>query len=190
MSIIDIIIVLILIWGAWRGWKSGLVKEVASTLGFVVGLIVAVMLYKTVGEYLTPALGQGSVVEYIGYILAFILIWVIVPIILGEVANVLSKAFHTMRLGVLDNVFGLILGFIKYFLLISLAFYALNYVGLISEERKNSSKLYPYISVVGQVVLGDTTIAEASGQLKDKTVVIEFDREDKNTETDAANGGE
>ncbi len=187
---VDIIIILILLWGAWSGWRAGLIKEIFSTCGFLGGLVVACLLYKTLGEHLTPALGSGSLASYAGCVLAFIIIWVIVPIVCGVFANGLTKAVNAMMLGPVNSLLGLLLGTIKYFLLISFVFSAMSYASILSEEKKEASVLYPYVTIPGNIVLGKTTIAEESGKLRDKTVIIQFDRKSKNKDCDAAGKGE
>lgn len=178
----DIIIILILLWGAWRGWKAGLIKELFSTVGIVAGLVVATLFYKNLGEHFSPALGSGSLASYIGCVLAFVLLWVIVPILFGIIANILTQAVKCLCMGPINSLLGLVVGAFKYFVLISFVFSAMSYAGIISEQKKQSSKFYPYITVLGKLVLGDSTIADESGELEDKTVIIKFDRnsEDKN----------
>ena len=91
MSSVDIIIVIVLLWGAWRGWRSGFIKEVFSTVGIVVGLVLAATFYSVLGEHFAPALGSGSKASFAACVLAFILIWVVVPILFGLVANALTR---------------------------------------------------------------------------------------------------
>ena len=172
MSSVDIIIIVILLWGAFRGWKSGFIKEVFSSLGIVVGLIVAILFYSEVGKYFTPALGSGSVVSFLSSVLAFIIIWVIVPIVLSVVANVLTRTVKDLHAGPLNSILGLTVGTLKYFVLISFVFSAMAYVGIISEEKKNASLFYPYITILGNTVYEGRSVAEESGELKDDTVFI------------------
>lgn len=188
MSPVDIIIIIILLWGAYRGWKAGLVKEVLSTCGFIVGLIAAALLYKTVGAHLTPALGSGSVASYAGCVLAFILIWVVVPIIFGMVANVITKTAKALFLGPVNKLLGMIVGVAKYFVLISFVFYGMAYVGIISPKKREASKFFPYITIVGQRVLGDKIVAEERADNEEKTVIIHFDRD--NNKKNAGEGRE
>ena len=56
---------------------------------FLVGLFVAATCYKTFGQYLAV---NGSEANMLTSIIAFLLLWVIVPIVLGLVANILTKA--------------------------------------------------------------------------------------------------
>lgn len=188
MSSVDIVIILILLWGAYRGWKAGMVKEIFSTCGFAVGLVAACLLYKTVGEHLSPAFGSGSMASYGGCVLAFILIWVVVPILFGVLANVLTKTVKVFCLGPVNKIVGLLIGAAKYFALMSLAYSAMAYVGIISPEKKAASAFYPYITVIGNQVFGDKTLAEKDAEENEKTVIITFDR-DKDKK-DATNRGE
>lgn len=188
MLTVDTVIVLILLWGAWRGWKAGLIKEAFSTCGLIVGLIVAVLFYKVLGEYFSPALGSGSLASYAGCVMAFVLIWVLVPIFAGIGANVLTKAVKNVFLGPLNSFLGMLLGALKFLILISFVFSAMSYVGIISDQKKNSSRLYPYVTVVGNMVLGKGSIAQESDKNKDKTVIIKFDRSHKD-KNDAAKRG-
>ena len=172
MSSVDIIIVIILLWGAWRGWRSGLIKEIFSACGFVVGLVLAAMFYGVVGEHFAPALGSGSKASFAARVLAFILIWVVVPIIFGFVANALTKGIKALHAGPLNSLLGMVVGAAKYFLLISVVFSAMAYVGILSEEKKQESLLYPYITVVGQAIYEHRNIAIDSGKLDDDTVYV------------------
>lgn len=188
MLSVDAVIVLILLWGAWRGWKSGFIKEVFSTCGLVVGLLAAVLFYKTLGEHFTPVLGSGSIASYAGCVLAFVLIWVLVPVLAGMVANVMTKAVKSVFLGPLNSLLGMLLGTVKFLILISFVFSAMSYVGIVSERKKNASRLYPYVTALGDLALGGSTIAEESGKTKDKTVVIRFDRSHKEGKDGAERG--
>lgn len=172
MSTVDIIIILILLWGAWRGWHSGFVKEVFSACGFVAGLVLAALFYSVLGEHLAPALGSGSKASFAASVMAFILIWVVVPILFGVVANVLTKGVKTLCLGLPNSVLGMLVGVAKYFILISVVFSAMSYVGILSEEKRQESLLYPYITVVGNTIYEHRSIVTESDLLKDDTVYV------------------
>lgn len=143
MSAVDIVILVILVWGAWQGWRRGLLKEVVSMAGFFVGLFIAYQFYDKFGEYLAPVLsGNPSVAKYLGYVLAFIVIWVVVPMVLGIVANVLTKSLKWLRLGCINSSLGLLVGVLKYVVLLSFVFCAMELFGIISQEKRDASHLY------------------------------------------------
>lgn len=185
MSSVDIIILVILVWGAFRGWKSGFIKEVFSSAGILVGLVVAILFYSQLGKYFTPALGSGSVASFMSSLLAFIIIWVVVPIVLSVVANMLTRTVKGLRAGPLNSFLGLTVGLVKYFVLISFVFSAMAYVGIISEEKKDASLFYPYITLLGNTVYEGRSVAEESGELKDDTVFIPVRHHKDNVNTNA-----
>ena len=59
--------------------------------------------YRTLGEYLTV---DGSETNMFTSILAFFLLWVIVPIALGMAANLLTAAIKGMCLGLPNSLLG------------------------------------------------------------------------------------
>ena len=110
MAFIDFIILLLAIWAVYRGWRAGFLKEIISMIGFFVGLFLAAALYSNFGEYLAPKIGASPGVSDV---IAFILIWVVVPILLGMVANILTKALKGMKLGLPNSILGAALSTMK-----------------------------------------------------------------------------
>ena len=119
MAFIDFIILLLAIWAVYRGWRAGFLKEIISMIGFFVGLFLAAALYSNFGEYLAPKIGASPGVSDV---IAFILIWVVVPILLGMVANILTKALKGMKLGLPNSILGAALSTMKYLVLMSCIF--------------------------------------------------------------------
>ena len=153
MTEIDFIIILTLVWGAYRGWKNGLLKEVVSMLGFFVGLFIAYELYGVFGEWLAPQLsGNVSVGRVFGRVLAFIILWVVVPIVLGLVATVLTKTLKGLRLGFPNSMLGLLVGALKFYILLSFVFGAMDALHILSQEKKDASLLYNTVALAGDQV--------------------------------------
>lgn len=138
MQFIDLFVLLVLLWAFFLGWRSGFIKQLASLGGFVVGLIVAGALYSALGEYLAPHLGTGLGVAKF---LAFVLLWIVVPIALGSVATLLTRALKG-AIGLPNRVLGGLLGVLKYVLLLSCLFNIMGFLGLISEQKQAQSLTY------------------------------------------------
>ena len=96
MTTIDIIILVVIGVGVIQGLMKGFVKQLASIVGLIAGLLVARALFASVAEKLAPVLGTSTV---IAQILAFVLIWVAVPLGFVLVASFLTKALDAVRLG-------------------------------------------------------------------------------------------
>lgn len=103
MSITQIIIGLLLVYGGVMGIKNGLVKELASMFGFFIGLFLAWNYYEQLG----------------GGILMFLLIWIAVPIGLGVMASLVTKVLDiTIVGGILNRILGCGVGVMKWAILI------------------------------------------------------------------------
>ena len=143
MEVIDIIILILIGVGVIQGLMKGSMKELASVVGFVAGLLLARALFGTVAEQLAPALGTSIT---IAQILSFILIWVAVPIGCSLVASVLTKALEVVHLGWLNRLAGAMLGAVKMMLLVGIGIYVLEYIDpkseMVSKTTKKASVLY------------------------------------------------
>ena len=140
---IDIILLAILALGVIRGYMRGLVRQLASLVGLVAGLLIARALYAGVGEYLSVQMGTSV---GLSQVIAFFLIWIAVPLVLSVVAFLLTKALQIIKLGFLNRLLGAVLGGLKYALILSLLLQLMAYIDpkseMIPKETKNQSKFY------------------------------------------------
>ena len=138
MATIDIIILAMIGVGVIMGLIKGFVKQMASIVGLIAGLLMARALFGIVAERLAPVLGTSTTVAQV---LAFILIWVAVPLGFAFVASL-----DAVHLGWLNRWLGSGLGALKYMILIGLAIHVIEYIDpnneLISATKKKESVLY------------------------------------------------
>ena len=74
---------------------KGFIRQLASILGLVVGLLAAKALYATLAEKLCPTVTDSMTVAQV---LAFIVIWIAVPMKFTLVATLLTKALEAISL--------------------------------------------------------------------------------------------
>ncbi|MGO8077486.1 CvpA family protein, partial [Rhizobium leguminosarum] len=55
---LDLFILVIIGWSLYNGWRAGLVREILSTAGILVGLFGASLAYTVFGETLAVATGR------------------------------------------------------------------------------------------------------------------------------------
>ena len=122
---------------------KGFIRQLASLLGLGVGLMAAKMLYAQVAERLCPTLTDNLT---FAQIIAFALIWVIVPLLFAVVASLLTRAMEAVSLGWLNRWLGSGLGALKALLLVSMLIGVLEFVDadnrLIGRTEKSESLLY------------------------------------------------
>lgn len=122
---------------------KGFIRQLASILGLIVGLLAAKALYTSLAVKLCPTVTDSMTVAQI---LAFVIIWIAVPLIFTLVASVLTKALEAVSLGWLNRMLGAGLGALKYLLLVSLVICVIQFIDsdsqLISQTKKEQSLLY------------------------------------------------
>lgn len=143
MTTIDIVILIIIGAGAVIGFMKGFLKQSASIAGLIVGLLAAKMLYLSLAEKLCPTVTESMT---IAKVIAFIMIWIAVPLIFTLVAAIFTKAMEAVSLGCVNRWLGAMLGVVKYFILVSLIINVIEFIDtdnhLIDKTNKEASVLY------------------------------------------------
>ena len=143
MTTLDIIILVVLGLGVLLGLLKGALKQLAGLLGLVVGLLAAKALYATVAEEVFSRVTDNMTVAQV---LAFLAIWVVVPLLFWAVACLLTKAMDAFCLGWVNRLLGGVLGGVVHALLASILICVLEAVDthgdLISRNQKQQSVLY------------------------------------------------
>lgn len=139
MNGFDILFLIVLALGAWRGWSNGLLKEVLGLIGVFVGFYVAYLLYEQVGCQLAPRLGTSPSVASI---IAFALIWMGVPLLLGLVGSLLTKLLEWVGLEGFNNLGGVLISLIKFWLILGAFANVLSITHLVNEETQQQSILF------------------------------------------------
>lgn len=139
MNALDILILAVVLVGFVKGLMCGFFRQVVSIVGFLAGLWVAFMLYSALGDWIAPYIGSDVSV---GRALAFILLWIGVPVGLSLLAYMLTKAVETVKLGGLNRLGGALLGGLKYMMFLSCALNVAFRIHLISGSTGEYSRLY------------------------------------------------
>ena len=142
---LDIFICVIIGFALVRGFLNGFIKEVASAVGLLLGLLVALTCYEQFGEYLKV---DGTEVNMFTSIVAFLLLWIIVPIIFGLLATLLTKALDLTALGIANRIGGGLLSIAKFVVLISCLLNVMMSLRILNNERTEGSILFePVVSI-------------------------------------------
>ena len=143
MTTLDIIILVVLGAGAIVGFSKGFLKQLTSLLGLVAGLLIAKALYATVAERVfLPLTDSLTVAQGI----AFVVIWLAVPLAFLLLASLLTKAMEAVSLGWVNRLLGAALGALKAALLVSLFVCVVEYIDtdntILKKTKKQESVLY------------------------------------------------
>ncbi len=153
MNYIDIVILLLLLYGAFRGFSKGLIIEMATLAGLVLGVFVAIRYSAYTEEFLHDFFNITSRhLSYIALALTFILV-VICVYLLGKM---LTRLMEMIALGFLNKLLGLVLGMLKYFVVVCVLLLMVDTLNdkfhFISEEtRQKSLFFYPFLNFAQQM---------------------------------------
>lgn len=153
MNYIDLIIIVLLVFGLARGFINGFVKELASLLALIVGIWGAIKFSTFTAEKLYDYFDMTG--KYVG-IVAFLITFVIIVIIIHFVGLLVDKFVDKISLGLLNSVLGLIFGLFKSALILSVIFVVLNAIDakhhFLPREQIARSKFYNPIADIAPAI--------------------------------------
>lgn len=144
MNYLDIVILIPVLWLAFKGLKKGLVKEIASLLALILGIWIA----STFSHYLVTVLKDKTTLDqnYIPLI-AFGIVFILVVILVHLISNGIDKLVNAIALKSINKLGGAVFGAAKATLLVAATLFVLNQfivvkMELIPQEVTENSLLY------------------------------------------------
>ncbi len=143
MNFIDIILGILLLLAAIGGFRKGLIIELASLVALILGIWGAIHFSYITSNFLIETFGwKWDHLSIVSFIITFIAIVVVVHII----GKTLTKVAETVLLGFVNKLAGLVFGFLKGALILSIVLVVFDHInegtGLLSEDTKTESRIY------------------------------------------------
>ncbi|MBI1921234.1 MAG: CvpA family protein [Geobacter sp.] len=110
MNFIDILTILVLLLFAVKGFLKGLVREVCSLLGLVMGSWAAFKYYPFLGSALRPYI---HLPQAVATIVSFVLIFLAVGILFLLLGHLLTAVFKIAMLGGINRIGGVAFGLLQ-----------------------------------------------------------------------------
>jgi membrane protein required for colicin V production len=152
MSAFDILLLIPLAVGAVKGFRRGLVLEVASLLAFVLGAIGGLVLLNDAIPLVRHYVGEAfGLLPLVSFLLVFVaIVWGV-----HLLGSFIKTAVHLTPLGVLDNLGGGLAGVLKWVLGLSLLLHGIGMSGLqlISPTLVANSQVLPLVRQATPVAL-------------------------------------
>jgi membrane protein required for colicin V production len=136
MQYIDIIIAIPLLWGAFMGFRKGLVLELASLVGLILGLYGALKFSHLTGEFLSDKIEISA--QWMGFV-SFLLTFILIVLGVFLLAKIIDRVLKISALGLINRILGLVFGILKYALIVSMLLYF--YEGLNKRFKFNHKKV-------------------------------------------------
>ena len=154
MNYLDIILVIPLLWGLYKGFSKGLIIEAASLIALGLAVWGAIKFHDFLSTWMQNSLSWTS--KYLP-LLSFAFIFIGVLLVVFGIAKLIEKLVKAVSLGFINKLGGAIFGILKFGLLLSMIIFFLETINksipFIPQEIKNKSLLYNYVQKIAPLVI-------------------------------------
>ena len=149
MSVIDIVLLIPVVWFAYKGFSKGLILSLTSLLALFAGIWISIHFSDMVADWLRNDMGfDNSYMSIISFVLTFVIVVVVIQIL----GNLLDKLVKMAELGIINRLFGMMFGLLRVALFLGILVFVINSIDtkgkLITGEMRNKSYLYNPLSKV------------------------------------------
>jgi membrane protein required for colicin V production len=141
LKLIDIILLVIILIGAFQGFKSGFVVELFSLLGVFLGVLGG---FKLMGVAMVMLNSRFNIDEKVLPYVAFAVVFVVIVIVVGLLGRMIKASFNQTLLGGADQIAGAVLGIVRSAFMLSIMIWiadALHFKAL--DQWAEDSLFYP-----------------------------------------------
>ncbi|WP_242923749.1 CvpA family protein [Pontibacter liquoris] len=143
MSTFDFFLAIPIAFGAFMGFRKGLLLELVSLVALVLAILGGLKLLNTALPVMEGFIGDvHGLLPFVTFLVVFVGIILLVRL----VGLLLKKVIDFTPFGLFDNVLGAILGALKWCVALSLLLYVASLAGIsISKETADASVVYPVV---------------------------------------------
>ena len=143
MSVLDIIIIIPLLWGAYKGFTKGLIIELAGFVALALGVYGAIKLSGYTSDIIKKWFDtKPEYLEVISFAVTFLIIIILVHLL----SRLIDKFIKAAALGIFNRIAGGFFGILKFSLILGIVIILLNNFDknatVLSSETKDKSLLY------------------------------------------------
>lgn len=153
MIILDIIILLIVIFFAYKGFKNGLVKELGSLIALIAGVFLAIRFSGFIASLLSDKANFTS--EYLP-ILSFSIIFIAIVVVVLVFSKILDQFMKLIKMQWLNKIAGIVFASIKAIIMLGGLFYMISlynqHAQLFNPEAINKSHTIKTFTIVFEAI--------------------------------------
>jgi len=148
MRALDLIILVLIGYGAVRGYMKGVIMEVANILAILIGLYATIHFSHFVGTYLSTHFSwDNSYIKPVAFVITFIAFLLLIQLI----ARLIDKTLKKIGLGIFIRIAGVLVGMIKMILIIGSLLFVLQYLNTRTNNQLSESKFLSESHLVGPI---------------------------------------
>jgi len=164
MNYLDIIIIIPLVWGAYKGFRKGFIIEIASLFALILGIWGGINFSSYSADILSKTFHISS--EIIP-LLSFVVTFIGIVILVFFIAKMLERIVKMVALGIVNRIAGMVFGMMKFGIIISVILNLVNTidaeVSFIENDMKSKSLLFQPLSDFS------STLFPKLNEIKEKT---------------------
>jgi membrane protein required for colicin V production len=153
MNVLDIIILIVLAWGAFRGFTQGFILQIVTFIALIIGIWASIAFSDPMSEFLTKNMDITG--KYLP-VLSFILIFVLVIVVAHLIGMLLTRFVEIASLGWLNRLGGIAFGVLKMAFIVSVLLTVQNRmkekIHIISEKQIQNSLLYKPVASLAPAI--------------------------------------
>lgn len=182
MNILDIIAIIPILWGAFKGFKNGLITEGGTIIGLVLGIWAAMHLSENLTKYIQE---YTSISPEYQQIAAFAGTFIIVLIFCFIITRILIRFCKAINILWLDKILGIAFGMSKYIIILAFIFFLVNmliksYATKPFKTVEESVLFKPLANAAESCIDGNITIPKIETQTIDIFDSVKKDKGDEN----------
>lgn len=166
MNYFDVVLIVPILWGAYKGFTKGLIIEIASLVGLILGLYLGVNFSSITATYISQYIDVNSkMLPIVAFAVTFIGV-VILTFIIGKI---IEKVVNFVALKLVNKIAGACFGILKYVLIFSALLFVFDSIDkqfhIVPEDIKQESKLYPLIQPIVPTIIPQIKDLDLSEQI-------------------------
>jgi len=115
MNFIDIIILIPILWGAYKGFTKGFISELSTLVALFLGIWGAIHFASFIANFLIDSFNMSN--KYVP-IISFAITFILIVIAVHFIAKLLTKLIKAVSLNLINKLAGAAFGILKYQMLL------------------------------------------------------------------------
>ena len=158
MTTLDLLMLIPLAWGAFNGYRKGLLVEIVAVIAFVVAMIVGFKFLAFGIDLLSPYISREVARKILPW-LGFSMIFFPTVFMINQMGFAIRRSLKFSVLGTFDSVAGAAVGLFTWVFGISVILWLFSYMGVkIPPRQLEGAFLYPYVRPIAPNVMNKAAV--------------------------------
>ncbi len=158
LNSLDVFMFIPLAWGAFNGYRKGLLVEIVAIIAFVVAMIVGLKFLAFGIDLLSPYISR-ELARKVLPLLGFSIIFFPTVLMVNQLGLALRRSLKYTLLGTFDSVAGATVGLFTWVFGISVILWLFSYMNVVIPARYTENAfLYPYVRPIAPKVMDKAAV--------------------------------